>query len=274
MDLIFNSGRTYERFAGLMGTSAGVQNPKITYQSLSEIENNSVSQSLAWWSESAADYRVIGGDLYRTPVDVVAPRPLGYEADFVLKPEGPMYVCDALENPGNYLGYNAARQTSSFYETLAYWTPTGPYAASGAYLETLQGAYSKLAALETAQFTELKDWLVDRFEECGPQLSGFDLAGLNLEKAIRLINQIGPIEGYEPETRPFQVVYFLRRLAKTRQLKTRITHRIRVTRKALRQSPARFCGFSWMRRLWFLLHGSHPPKPESWPTKCQEFGCA
>jgi hypothetical protein len=278
MDMNFNAGRTYERFAGSMGTGMGFQCPKITYQDPGGLKSNSASQFSAWCSESVGDHRVIGRDLYRTTANVVPARPMAYDAGFVLKLDGPIYVCDVLGNPGNRLEYDAARQISSLYETLAYWTPAGPYAASGAYLETLQGAYSNLAALEAAQFYELKNWLVDSIEEWSPRLGGFDLAfdlaGFNLEQTIRLISQIGPINEYEAETRPFHVIYALRRLVKTRQLKTRITLRIRVTRKALRQSLARFCGLSWMRRLWFLMHGSHPPKPESWSAKCQEFGCA
>jgi hypothetical protein len=35
-----------------------------------------------------------------------------------------------------------------------------------------------------------------------------------------------------------------------------------------------FCGLNWSRRIWFLLHGSHPPKTEVWPNTWQGFGYA
>ena len=34
-----------------------------------------------------------------------------------------------------------------------------------------------------------------------------------------------------------------------------------------------FCGVSWSRRIWFLLHGSHPPKPEPRLVYSPVFGC-
>ena len=48
--------------------------------------------------------------------------------------------------------------------------------------------------------------------------------------------------------------------------------------KACRPTPQRskscFCGLRWSKRIWFILHGSHPPKAEAWFPFNQVFGCA
>jgi hypothetical protein len=48
-----------------------------------------------------------------------------------------------------------------------------------------------------------------------------------------------------------------------------ILYRIVLVKNSLFEAPATFCGRSWTRRIWHLLHGSHPPKtaallPSSW----------
>lgn len=58
------------------------------------------------------------------------------------------------------------------------------------------------------------------------------------------------------------------------ELLRKITRKIQALKKILHNEIANFCGLSWSRRLWFLLHGSHPPKLESWPVVSQEFECA
>lgn len=58
------------------------------------------------------------------------------------------------------------------------------------------------------------------------------------------------------------------------ELLRNITRKIQALKKILHKKIANFCGLSWSRRLWFLLHGSHPPKLESWPVVSQEFECA
>jgi hypothetical protein len=59
-----------------------------------------------------------------------------------------------------------------------------------------------------------------------------------------------------------------------RHLLRRFSRDLQVIKRILRQATARFCGFSWTRRFWFLLHGSHPPKTEVWPALEPDFGCA
>jgi len=59
-----------------------------------------------------------------------------------------------------------------------------------------------------------------------------------------------------------------------RDLLRRISRKLQSVREILYQRCARFCGLSWSRRLWFLLHGSHPPKLDFWQVSRQEFECA
>lgn len=60
------------------------------------------------------------------------------------------------------------------------------------------------------------------------------------------------------------------------RLSRRLFNKLRQASKllfALIQTPT-FCGVSWSGREWFLLHGSHPPKPEHGPSADLSFGCA
>jgi hypothetical protein len=49
----------------------------------------------------------------------------------------------------------------------------------------------------------------------------------------------------------------------------KLDRRTRQVRE-LHSSVPRVCALSWFRRLWYLLHGGHPPKTEC----CPAFGCA
>ncbi|MGB9147547.1 MAG: hypothetical protein WCC14_17095 [Acidobacteriaceae bacterium] len=49
--------------------------------------------------------------------------------------------------------------------------------------------------------------------------------------------------------------------------------RLNTARRLVHHVVRAFCGISWTRRLWHLLHGSHPPKSEG-SALCQAFGCA
>lgn len=48
---------------------------------------------------------------------------------------------------------------------------------------------------------------------------------------------------------------------------------LHLTRRLVHRIARPFCGRSWSRRLWHLLHGSHPPKSEG-PACCLAFGGA
>ena len=58
-----------------------------------------------------------------------------------------------------------------------------------------------------------------------------------------------------------------------RDLRDRISIKILSLKRKLCCVVGRFCGLSWTRRFWLLLHGSHPPKPGRWQFDSQLFGC-
>jgi hypothetical protein len=43
-------------------------------------------------------------------------------------------------------------------------------------------------------------------------------------------------------------------------LQRKICQTIKLVRRSFYTPVPRYCGLGWSRRLWFLLHGSHPPK--------------
>jgi hypothetical protein len=57
-------------------------------------------------------------------------------------------------------------------------------------------------------------------------------------------------------------------------LRTRFSRLARDGRKLVRQAERAFCGTTWSKRVWHLLHGSHPPKSDGLATLSQAFGCA
>ena len=44
------------------------------------------------------------------------------------------------------------------------------------------------------------------------------------------------------------------------RLRRRVHQKAKAIKRSFFRSVPRFCGLAWSRRLWFLLHGSHPPK--------------
>ncbi len=166
------------------------------------------------------------------------------------------------------------------YENLGYfgspsaWNPQGPYASSGAYLERLQGAFDGLTRFNDEQAHRLNDWF-GQIEESLKQEGKTDPAPyfsvLGLEKTLEIINSVqDPLALLGPVA----LLKWIFRETATRKLLQHLLRGIQVVKQVLYQASPRFCGLSWSRRLWFLLHGSHPPKPESWFAECQEFGRA
>ena len=52
-----------------------------------------------------------------------------------------------------------------------------------------------------------------------------------------------------------------------------LSERIQEIKRILYCEGRRFCGLTWSKRVWAILHGNHPPKPESWREARQAFGC-
>ena len=50
-------------------------------------------------------------------------------------------------------------------------------------------------------------------------------------------------------------------------------NRLHLMRRLVHRSARPFCGRKWSRRVWSLLHGSHPPKPEG-TAPSLALGCA
>ncbi len=62
--------------------------------------------------------------------------------------------------------------------------------------------------------------------------------------------------------------------AKAVSLLVQIFQRIQSLVQVFFHAISRYCGLSWARRAWYLLHGSHPPKSGRWHFDSQPFGCA
>jgi hypothetical protein len=73
---------------------------------------------------------------------------------------------------------------------------------------------------------------------------------------------------------PQVLLKWIRNQATVSCLLKQLFHRAKQLAQTVYWTYLGFCGVTWSRRVWFLLHGSHPPKPETWMTQCQAFGCA
>jgi hypothetical protein len=69
---------------------------------------------------------------------------------------------------------------------------------------------------------------------------------------------------------PLALLTSLRYLRHLELVKKLVYRRVQSIRKVVNCFRPRFCGLSWTKRPWFLLHGSHPPKAAA----CLVFGCA
>lgn len=70
------------------------------------------------------------------------------------------------------------------------------------------------------------------------------------------------------------LVKWLRRQATISCLLKQLFERAKELAQNLYWTYFGFCGVTWTRRVWFLLHGSHPPKSEPRLFPSQVFGCA
>lgn len=148
---------------------------------------------------------------------------------------------------------------------------TNPYAATGQYLASLENLY----------LLPQIDWQIPAAPPA------IDVLDYLLRAHVKTVALPSPVLTFEQILAIFAkaskdsshlaapyvaVISFSERVAAwVRDLtRTRFLRRLRSTRRRVHLSVARFCALTWSRRLWYLLHGSHPPKSE-----CRlAFGCA
>ena len=160
-----------------------------------------------------------------------------------------------------------ARSLCRIYETLAAVPNTGVIPASGQYLQELEVANVELQQVEA----NLQNWSLYGYSKWGlvgssdgalitapgtelwdsyPVLSDFN------EPCPSTPHYVATVE-YVRYPLPNASVRFANLVRGARRL---LRQKRRSVKRSLFQSVPRFCSLGWSRRLWFLLHGSHPPK--------------
>lgn len=173
---------------------------------------------------------------------------------------------DSLEADIVFLDGNAAIYLIDLknFEKLADRKLSKDRRVLGRQLEELQVAYHQLTEYSSS-FREATEQLID---PSGPNswVAITAITPYQLE-----INTSLPVDS--PVEHPFLLTWLLAALFADRLLR-RLHQRIQEARAVLFGPTPTFCGFSWQKRVWFLLHGSHPPKPEALLYTCRAFGCA
>lgn len=164
--------------------------------------------------------------------------------------------------------------TFGWYESLVACKQTNYYSCTGSYLEQLQAERDRLTILLAQQTLDLDEWFQgadeDASDACGID-PAFDPSDFDPETVLAYIEQAAQ-DPAPVAYQPIGVVKLLITEAKTNRVLWKLTKAIRGARKLISRTVSRFCCLSWFRRHWFLLHGSHPPKCESWLSACQVFG--
>ena len=156
-----------------------------------------------------------------------------------------------------------------YYGTLASTPRQTAYSVSGQLLDTYQVALGHLHGIieEVEEGFNLAMW--------APTIPGdAGIAGNHKSKKLKLDEIIELMEFVQPTPYGPQTEALLCFLKSIRKACKRLWETAQEIICILVQPESRFCGLSWSRRFWFLLHGSHPPKTEAWPLTCQVFGCA
>jgi hypothetical protein len=165
---------------------------------------------------------------------------------------------------------------------------TQTLAASSTASVHVPASGQKLAALENAQFKlqfELEKYenliqngISDRESERTLLQFASTGQGLTAGKFIDLTDGAFSIFStlyqalYGRDAHPFECTESVVREVGRRlvELNREFRRKIANIKRRLFQNRSSYCGLSWSRRFWFLLHGSHPPKTEG----CQSFGYA
>ncbi|MGB6687092.1 MAG: hypothetical protein WBE76_04550 [Terracidiphilus sp.] len=184
-------------------------------------------------------------------IDVRAAGKPDWTPDFYISDLGVIGQCK------NYSKYRAI-------ETLVTVSQENPYSASGEYLQSLFEMQANLLAAQKEADEQLRQFIAQLQSGLDSDTQLF-FPVLPFEQLVEFFNQ-QPDGGY---IEPVGMLRFLLDGECARNLLRRIYARIFKVLKAGGAVSPRFCGLSWSRRFWFLLHGSHLPKTE----RCPAFGC-
>jgi hypothetical protein len=149
----------------------------------------------------------------------------------------------------------------SAIENLVSVSQDNAYSLSGQYLQSLFEAQKKLLAARKEADERFRD-SVARLHSDTHQI----YSPLPFDRLLEIFNQ-------QAEFTYISSVGMLQLLLAgkiTRNFLRRVFVRISKIPKAGKLARPSYRGFSWSRRTWFLLHGSHPPKTEG----CLAFGYA
>ncbi len=171
----------------------------------------------------------------------------------------------------------------SYYESLARLDLSVLANVSGRNMVRLLRARRDLDAFEVMAESVLKSWAELRV------LNYFNRASagreFTTEEALRFCDAEGQAAGIPFDNEVLDYVLHcgqfeeaIEALARFRQevldVREQIDDKAVSLEKLLPRGASRFCGLSWTRRFWFLIHGSHPPRAERWQFNSQAFGCA
>ncbi len=151
-------------------------------------------------------------------------------------------------------------------------SPTNPYAASGQYLASLENLclFPQLDWQPPAVVPAIDVWDY-LLREHVKTVVALPSPVLTFEQILAIFARAWKDPAYLAPWYVTVASFSMRLTACALDLaKRRFLRCLRDTRRRVHISIARFCALSWSRRLWYLLHGSHPPKAE-----CRlAFGCA
>lgn len=141
----------------------------------------------------------------------------------------------------------------------------------GQQLEELQFAYQR--SLEISEGFLEPEGLIEPAGPCNWQpYELYGVVGTNGPFPFLTELQVEPQQQSQLGPRRIFVASLLALFKK--RLARRIHNKIQEAKKLLFKAAATFCGISWQNRVWCLLHGSHPPKPELGLPTDLTFGCA
>jgi len=171
---------------------------------------------------------------------------------------------------------SAQRSLYSWEHVLrAYW-PAEMEAELAPSLPTISICGLQFGAGELESYLRCSDLscatAVPSFQIAREEFALHDLVALPFEQIAAFF--AAHASAKSPSIAPKRLLCWVLNGAELRTLLQRIAKRIQRIKEILYQRINIFCGLSWSRRLWFLLHGSHPPKLGLWLVQRQWVECA